>query len=257
MSSAAYAQLIATKNSNETNTPNTETTLPARRRAIAYERALPLGGSETMPFAPPPLEKGRSVRVADREGIAFARCIDPHPPRCARRPPLFKGRWSKWHTRCDTPRTEVVRANAKCDSPAARGQRWSERRSRRVHLWSESKSRQPGIDVSGIGLDRQGSEPAADRVGAQPGCVHELLAFAQHRIVAEAPERLATRKAGLRDLALDRGKFERERGERPAQPQQRLGLEPLHVDLGKGRDAMAGDELVKGGHGNVDAPGPG
>src|SRR5215211_1872658 len=129
------------------------------------------------------LEKGRSVRVADREGIAFARCIDPHPPRCARRPPLFKAKWSKWHTRCDTPRTEVVRANAKCDSPAARGQRWSERRSRRVHLWSEITSRQPGIDVSGIGLDRQGSEPAADRVGAQPGCVHELLAFAQHRIV--------------------------------------------------------------------------
>src|SRR5215211_9299585 len=170
---------------------------------------------------------------------------------------LFKGRWSKWHTRCGTPRTQLVRANAKCDSPAARGQRWSERRSRRVHLWSEITSRQPGIDVSGIGLDRQGSEPAADRVGAQPGCVHELLAFAQRRIVAEAPERLATRKAGLRDVALDRGKFERERGERPAQPQQRLGLEALDIDLGKGRKAVAGDELVKGGHRNVDTPGPG
>src|SRR5215211_475954 len=32
------------------------------------------------PLAPPPLEKGRSVREADRVGIAFMSRFDPHPP---------------------------------------------------------------------------------------------------------------------------------------------------------------------------------
>src|SRR5215216_6114248 len=42
---------------------------------------LPLVENEAVPLAPPPLEKGRSVREADRVGIAFAPGIDPHPPR--------------------------------------------------------------------------------------------------------------------------------------------------------------------------------
>src|SRR5215211_3686278 len=39
----------------------------------------------------------------------------------ARRPPLFKGRWSKRHTRCHAPRAEVARAYARCGSPAHAG----------------------------------------------------------------------------------------------------------------------------------------
>src|ERR1043165_10013558 len=70
------------------------------------------------------------------------------------------------------------------------------------------------IHVPGIGLDRQRVEPAADRVGALPRIMHQPLAFAQGRIVAEVAERAATGEAGLRDAALDRGKFERQRRDR-------------------------------------------
>ena len=38
-------------------------------------------------------------------------------------PPLFKGRWSKRRARC--PQRRAI-----CDSPAARGERWSQRLTR-------------------------------------------------------------------------------------------------------------------------------
>src|SRR5215813_12329506 len=77
------------------------TTMPIP--AVALTLVLPqssdkLQGSllrSDAPLAPPPLEKGRSVREADRVGIMRSARSDPHPPRCARRPPLFKGRWEQ------------------------------------------------------------------------------------------------------------------------------------------------------------------
>jgi ribosomal protein L11 methylase PrmA len=54
-----------------------------------------------VPLPPPPLEKGRSPSSAfgraRRVGIHTWSERDPHPVRFADRPPLFKGRWSKWH----------------------------------------------------------------------------------------------------------------------------------------------------------------
>src|SRR5215211_5469409 len=85
---------------------------------------LALVENEAMPLAPPPLEKGRSVREADRVGIASRASIDPHPPRpaqCrARRPPLFKGRWSKRHTRCQRLGAEAARPPRRMRLPCRR-----------------------------------------------------------------------------------------------------------------------------------------
>src|SRR5215211_7699282 len=46
---------------------------------------------------------------------------DRHPARKSAPISLFKGRWSKRHTRCHAPRAEVVRAYAQCGSPAPAG----------------------------------------------------------------------------------------------------------------------------------------
>src|SRR5262249_43442634 len=46
---------------------------------------------------------------------------DPHPVRLADRPPPFQGRWSKQHCRAS------INGRAICDSPTARGERWSKR----------------------------------------------------------------------------------------------------------------------------------
>src|SRR5215218_2107164 len=60
---------------------------------------------------------GRSAKQTGW-GSLFIPCIGPHPPRCARRPPVCKGRWSKRLTSCHTPRVEAARAKPKCDRPA-------------------------------------------------------------------------------------------------------------------------------------------
>ena len=46
----------------------------------------------------PPPERGRSTREARREGLVGmgSAAIDPHPARCAHRPPPFRGRLHPW-----------------------------------------------------------------------------------------------------------------------------------------------------------------
>src|SRR5262245_6563088 len=69
-----------------------------------------------------------------------------------------------------------------------------------------------GIDVAGVGRDRQCRQPTSDLLRALPAGMGQLLAFAERRIVAGEAECLATPQALLGDLVLDRGKFERQRG---------------------------------------------
>src|SRR5262249_3153281 len=61
-------------------------------------------GTDKPPAPPPPLKKGGRFaragawrREGEPGGDHSVRIKDPRPPRCARRPPLFKGRWSKRH----------------------------------------------------------------------------------------------------------------------------------------------------------------
>src|SRR5437016_4637832 len=81
------------------------------------------------------------------------------------------------------------------------------------------------IHVPGIRLGRQCIEPAADLVRVLPLVMHKLLALAECRIVAGKPQCCAALHARARHVALDCGKFERQRGDRPRQPGKRLGLE--------------------------------
>src|SRR6267154_5886270 len=109
------------------------------------------------------------------------------------------------------------------------------------------------IDVPGIGTRRQRRKPAADRVNALPVVMHHLLALAQRRIVARGTERDATGEAGLRDIALNRGEFERQRRNRLCQSAERFGLEALDVNLHEGRRAVFRDQRIQRRHADRDA----
>src|ERR1043165_5611428 len=65
------------------------------------------------------------------------------------------------------------------------------------------------IHIAGVRLHRQAIEPTPDRLRALPVFMRQGLALAQGRIVADVAQLLATHEAGVRDTALDRGKFKR------------------------------------------------
>src|SRR4051812_5088192 len=78
--------------------------------------------------------------------------------------------------------------------------------------------------------------------------MHQRLTLAERLIVAEVPQRLTARHAVAGDVTLDRGKFERERRNRPRQAGERLGLKALHVDLDEGREPVKRDQRVERRH---------
>src|ERR1700674_3916872 len=113
------------------------------------------------------------------------------------------------------------------------------------------------IDVSGIGLCRQGDEPARDLLGVAPVAVNEGLALAERRIERSVAERRAAVDCGERDVALDRGELERQRLDGLCQAGEDLGFKPLDIDLDEGRHAVVRDQAIEGGHRNPQGCGPG
>src|SRR5262249_15213577 len=100
---------------------------------------------------------------------------------------------------------------------------------------STDPSVEQGIDVAGIGFDRQLRKPARHLVDSLPLLADEDQALTQRRTIAAVAERGATLETGARHIALDRREFEREAVGRPRESGQRLRLETLDVDLDESR----------------------
>src|ERR1043165_3241057 len=73
---------------------------------------------------------------------------------------------------------------------------------------AKTKLRANRIHIPGIRLHGQRIEPPHNVIRALPLRMHQRLALAERRIVAEVLQRLTARHAGARHVTLDRGKFE-------------------------------------------------
>src|SRR5262249_37628886 len=127
----------------------------------------------------------------------------------------------------------------------------------RIRLASTTDpSVEQGIDVAGIGFDRQLRKPARHLVDSLPLLADEDQALTQRRTIAAVAERGATLETGARHIALDRREFEREAVGRPRESGQRLRLETLDVDLDESRHPVPRDQGVKSRKRHHDRFGP-